>query len=210
MALARTIAPTAESILMAEFKPITFILGLLLLSLTHCPACAQYAGAKPPPNDLKPGFDAVNIDDAKRVLTFLATKCEGRGTGQRGFETAARFVANEFRRIGRRWVSSQETIARWSADYCLHRRTRRSWNRTAGHSPSPMTVLSGESWHGYRLSVAEKSRTASSPTKNWSGSCPHCSDRWKARPWTRRCSTNWWPRFGGSTARSAKHTLPHR
>jgi len=79
MALARTIAPTAESILMAEFKPITFILGLLLLSLTHCPACAQYAGAKPPPNDLKPGFDAVNIDDAKGVAQDSAVSKRRRG-----------------------------------------------------------------------------------------------------------------------------------
>lgn len=29
---------------------------------------------KAPPDDLKTGFDAVKIDDAKRVLTYLATQ----------------------------------------------------------------------------------------------------------------------------------------
>ena len=48
------------------------------------PVRAQYPGAKPPPDDLKTGFDAVKIDDAKRVVTYLATQCEGRGTGQPG------------------------------------------------------------------------------------------------------------------------------
>jgi hypothetical protein len=36
---------------------------------------------------------AVKIDDARRVLTHLATQCEWRGTGQPGYEKAVRFVA---------------------------------------------------------------------------------------------------------------------
>ena len=73
---------------------------LLAFVLCNTTAHAQYSGAKPAPDDLKPGFDAVQVDDAKRILTYLATQCEGRGTGQRGFDKAARFVANEFKRIG--------------------------------------------------------------------------------------------------------------
>lgn len=74
-----------------------FLLAFLVLSVA---AKAQYPGAQPPFENLKAGFDAVKVDDAKRILTFLATKCEGRGTGQRGFDKAARFVANEFKNIG--------------------------------------------------------------------------------------------------------------
>ncbi len=70
--------------------------GLLLVSSAN----AQYPGAQPIPADLKTGFDAIKTDDAKRILTYLATKCDGRGTGQKGFEEAAKFVASEFKRIG--------------------------------------------------------------------------------------------------------------
>ena len=70
--------------------------GVLLVSSAN----AQYPGAQPVPVNLKIGFDAIKTGDAKRILTYLATKCEGRGTGQKGFERAAKFVAGEFKRIG--------------------------------------------------------------------------------------------------------------
>ncbi len=63
-------------------------------------ATAQYPGAVPPPDSLKKGFDSITQSEAKDYLTFLATKCEGRGTGQPGFQKAADYVADHFRRFG--------------------------------------------------------------------------------------------------------------
>src|SRR5450759_45351 len=77
--------------------------GALLVSSAN----AQYPGAQPVPVDLKIGFDAIKTGDAKRILTYLATKCEGRGTGQKGFERAAKFVAGEFKRIGLKPLGGQ-------------------------------------------------------------------------------------------------------
>jgi hypothetical protein len=77
--------------------------GALLVSSAN----AQYPGAQPVPADLKSGFDAIKTGDAKRILTCLATKCEGRGTGQKGFERAAKFVAGEFKRIGLKPLGDQ-------------------------------------------------------------------------------------------------------
>lgn len=81
-------------------QPFKILVAALVVGVLPHVAVAQYSGAKAVPANLKPGFDAVSFDDSKRILTFLATNCEGRGTGQPGFEKAARFVANEFRRIG--------------------------------------------------------------------------------------------------------------
>lgn len=77
--------------------------GVLLASSAN----AQYPGAQPAPAELKIGFDAIKTGDAKRILTYLATQCEGRGTGQKGFEKAARFVAGEFKRIGLKPLGGQ-------------------------------------------------------------------------------------------------------
>jgi len=63
-------------------------------------AHAQFAGAKPVPDDLKPGYDAISLDDAKKWLTFLATECQGRGTGQPGYQKAADFIAARFKEFG--------------------------------------------------------------------------------------------------------------
>jgi hypothetical protein len=70
------------------------------LLFAACISRAQYPGAIPPPNDLKPGFDSITIREAKDYLTFLSTKCEGRGTGQPGFQKAADYVAAHFKRFG--------------------------------------------------------------------------------------------------------------
>ncbi|HWD40231.1 MAG TPA: M20/M25/M40 family metallo-hydrolase [Fimbriimonas sp.] len=63
-------------------------------------AFAQYPGADRPPADLEKGYDAIKIDDAKKILGFLATQCEGRGTGQPGFEKASEFMARQFQALG--------------------------------------------------------------------------------------------------------------
>jgi Zn-dependent M28 family amino/carboxypeptidase len=61
---------------------------------------AQYPGSIPPPRDYKQGFDSITEREAKDYLTFLATKCEGRGTGQPGFQKAADYVAAHFKAFG--------------------------------------------------------------------------------------------------------------
>ena len=79
--------------------------GMLLVASAN----AQYPGAQLTPADLKTGFNAINTGDSKRILTYLATKCEGRGTGQKGFERAAKFVAAEFKRIGLKPLGDQDS-----------------------------------------------------------------------------------------------------
>lgn len=72
-------------------------LALLALGLATL-ASAQYPGAQPPPEDLKKGFDSIEIKDAQKILGYLAgPECQGRGTGQPGFQKAAEFVAKQFK-----------------------------------------------------------------------------------------------------------------
>lgn len=62
---------------------------------------AQFAGAKPVPDDLKKGFDAITTADAKKWLAYLAgPECMGRGTGQHGYQKAADYVAARFKEFG--------------------------------------------------------------------------------------------------------------
>jgi hypothetical protein len=65
-------------------------------------ACAQFPGASttPPPADLKRGWDSISIPEAKEIDTFLATQCDGRGSGAPGFQKAADFVAAHFKAWG--------------------------------------------------------------------------------------------------------------
>ena len=75
-------------------------LAFLSLGLTAL-AAAQYPGSTPPPKDLKVGFDAIKVSDAQDILGYLAgPECEGRGTGQPGFQKAAEFVAARFKAAG--------------------------------------------------------------------------------------------------------------
>lgn len=61
----------------------------------------QYAGSDPPPPELKKGFDAIKIEDARKYLGYLAgPECEGRGSGQPGYQKAAEFVAARFKEYG--------------------------------------------------------------------------------------------------------------
>jgi len=91
--------------------------GVLLVSSAN----AQYPGAQPVPSDLKIGFDAIKTADAQRILTFLATRCDGRGTGQKGFDKAAKFVAGEFKRIGLKPLGGQ-------ASYFQNAEISAGWN----------------------------------------------------------------------------------
>ena len=64
-------------------------------------AFAQFPGTTtPPPADLKKGWDSMTIGQAKEILTFLANECDGRGSGQPGFQKAADFVAAHFKAWG--------------------------------------------------------------------------------------------------------------
>jgi hypothetical protein len=73
-------------------------------------AGAQYPGAVPPPADVKPGFDRITIDEAKRHLGYLAgPECAGRGTGQPGYQKAAEYVAARFKEYGLKPVGANGT-----------------------------------------------------------------------------------------------------
>ncbi len=64
-------------------------------------AFAQFPGTTaPPPADLKKGWDSISINQAREILTFLANECEGRGSGQPGFQKAADYVAAHFKAWG--------------------------------------------------------------------------------------------------------------
>ena len=82
---------------------------VLLLALSASFAIAQYPGAAPVPASFKKGFNSIKVDDAKTVLTFLATQCEGRGTGQPGFFKAAEYVAAQFKAAGLKPVGDKGT-----------------------------------------------------------------------------------------------------
>ena len=73
-------------------------------------ASAQYPGAQPPPADLKKGFDAIKVTDAQSILGYLAgPECQGRGTGQPGFQKAAEFVAKQFKAAGLKPLGDDDT-----------------------------------------------------------------------------------------------------
>jgi Zn-dependent M28 family amino/carboxypeptidase len=61
---------------------------------------SQFPGATPPPSGVKRGYDAITVPKAQSILRFLSTECEGRGTGQPGFQKAAEFVARKFKEAG--------------------------------------------------------------------------------------------------------------
>lgn len=71
--------------------------------------CAQFPGAAPAPSEFRVGFDSITQSEARRYLTFLATQCEGRGTGQPGYQLAADYVAARFKEIGLRPVGDDGT-----------------------------------------------------------------------------------------------------
>ena len=83
----------------------TLVLSLACLSAA---AFSQFPGAEPVPKAAKPGFDAIPVAEAKRVLTILASdEFEGRGSGYPGFQKAAAFMAGEFKKLGLKPMGDQ-------------------------------------------------------------------------------------------------------
>jgi hypothetical protein len=82
----------------------------LVTSVLPTAAFAQYAGAKPVPKDFKKGFDNIKIEDARKWLGYLAgPECEGRGTGEPGFQKAAEYMAARFKEFGLKPVGDNGT-----------------------------------------------------------------------------------------------------
>jgi hypothetical protein len=77
----------------------TPLLSLVLLaSVTN----AQFTPtAKPVPKELVKGFRAITVGDGKKFLGYIAgPECEGRGTGEPGFQKAMEFMAKNFKDFG--------------------------------------------------------------------------------------------------------------
>jgi hypothetical protein len=65
-------------------------------------AQAQFApNLKAIPKELEKGFHTINVNDGKTFLGYLAgPECEGRGTGQPGFQKAMDYMAKHFKEFG--------------------------------------------------------------------------------------------------------------
>ena len=85
--------------------------ALLSLSTFLCPVIvAQYEGATTTPQDVAKGFQAIDEAECEKWLTILASdEFEGRGTGTRGFQKAADFVAARFKEFGLKPVGDKGT-----------------------------------------------------------------------------------------------------
>lgn len=56
---------------------------------------------KPIQKDLQSGFNSITKNGGEKYLSYLAgPECEGRGTGQPGYQKAAEYVAAHFKRLG--------------------------------------------------------------------------------------------------------------
>jgi hypothetical protein len=86
-----------------KFIPICLLSAAL--SLAH----AQYAGSTPIPAQYKKGVAAISMENAKKNLTYLSVDCEGRGTGQAGFQRAAEYMAVKFKEAGLKPVGDNGT-----------------------------------------------------------------------------------------------------
>jgi hypothetical protein len=76
----------------------SLVLGALLVLGDRPP---DPATLPPPPEPLRAGFRAIEEADLRAWLGFLASpELEGRETGQRGYDVAARFAAALFERYG--------------------------------------------------------------------------------------------------------------
>jgi hypothetical protein len=73
-------------------------------------ATAQYPGAAPVPARFRPGFDTITQERARELVEFLAgPETVGRGTGQAGFQRAAEYAAEVYRRAGLKPVGEDGT-----------------------------------------------------------------------------------------------------
>ena len=95
-------------------------LSLILLTGTSLAAIAQYPGSSPVPAEFKSGFDSITQAQCRKYLEFLATQCEGRGSGQPGFQKAADYVAARFKEYGLKPVGDNGTYFQ-SMDYTRSR-----------------------------------------------------------------------------------------
>lgn len=78
-----------------------FVCAVSLAGSLTALSLGQYAGAIPPPEHLKTGFDAIDVSLAHKHLSYLAgPECAGRGSGQPGYMAAAEYVATQFRSMG--------------------------------------------------------------------------------------------------------------
>lgn len=74
--------------------------GALLVMIAAL-AAAQYPGPTPPPDRYKDGFESIVSADARTWLAYLAgPECEGRGSGQPGYQKAAEFMAARYKEFG--------------------------------------------------------------------------------------------------------------
>ena len=81
-------------------------------------ASAQYPGSPPPPDDLAKGFGSIRVSEARAILGYLAgPECQGRGTGQPGFQKAAEFVAARFRAAGLKPLGEKGTYFQYEDFY---------------------------------------------------------------------------------------------
>jgi Zn-dependent M28 family amino/carboxypeptidase len=95
------------------------LLALTLASLSVVAlAGAQYPGAEKPPADFQKGFDAIKEKDARSILGYLAgPECQGRGTGQPGFQKAAEFIAAQFKSAGLKPLGENGTYFQYGTFY---------------------------------------------------------------------------------------------
>ncbi len=82
------------------FYAITALVVCLAVSPTQW-LKAQYDGAIPPPETLRPGFEAITQQECEQWLNVLAGPgFQGRGTGQEGYFKAASWVSGKLAEFG--------------------------------------------------------------------------------------------------------------
>ncbi len=71
---------------------------------------AQYPGARPVPDELKVGFDDIDVEQCRAWLEVIASdEFAGRQTGSEGHRKAAAFVAERFKEFGLQPIGDQGT-----------------------------------------------------------------------------------------------------
>lgn len=79
---------------------------------------AQYPSAAKPPANLQKGYDAIKEADARTILGYLAgPECQGRGTGQPGFQKAAEYMAAQFKAAGLKPMGENGTYFQYGTFY---------------------------------------------------------------------------------------------
>lgn len=93
----------------------------------------QFApGLKPVPSDVQTGFNSITPNAGKKFLSYLAgPECEGRGTGQPGYQKAADYVAAHFKKLGLKSVMPDGSYFQYNDFWRI------------GTDPSSISVKSG-------------------------------------------------------------------